>query len=85
MQSTLYTAKLGNINSKIKQLNEKLVGYADKNEIQFLNINSLLAPNEELLDKYTLDGIHLNLDAYIVWSNTLEKWLEKDSKVKRWF
>ncbi|MBL0687571.1 MAG: hypothetical protein JJV94_07080 [Sulfurospirillum sp.] len=73
IQSTLYirdNTKI--INKRVKQLNNLLIDYAKKNKIKFIDLNIKLAPNGVLLEKYSLDGLHLSGKGYIEWSNILK-------------
>ena len=78
IQSTLYIRNNTEIiNQRVKKLNYLLIDYAKKNKIQFIDLNVIFAPNERLLEKYSLDGIHLNGKAYIEWSKILQKYIIK--------
>jgi len=69
IESTLYVAK-GTptlYNKKVKKLNTLLKEYSVKNKLLYIDINAKLAPNGYLDKKYTLDGLHLNGRAYLVW------------------
>jgi len=74
IQSTLYIGqKSENIyNQKIKYLNNLLYSFAITNKILFINLNKKLAPNNQLLSKYTLDGLHLNGQGYIEWAKMIK-------------
>ncbi|MCK5294214.1 MAG: hypothetical protein KAJ49_06135 [Arcobacteraceae bacterium] len=75
IQSTLYIRNNTNIiNQRVKKLNNLLSNYAIKNKIQFIDLNIKLAPNEILLKKYSLDGLHLNGEGYSEWSEILQKY-----------
>jgi len=77
VQSTLY---VGNnfssktINTQVTQLNKKLHDYCLKNEIEFIDLNTILAPNNFLDTKFTNDGVHLNGLAYQLWADTIKKY-----------
>ncbi|MEM8899090.1 MAG: GDSL-type esterase/lipase family protein [Bacteroidota bacterium] len=56
-----------NRNLQIQTLNEQLKVLADERELQFVDLNELLAPQGILINRYTQDGIHLMEDGYKVW------------------
>jgi len=73
IQSTLYIrSNTKTINQKVEKLNNLLCEYAKRNKIQFIDLNIKLAPNNILLEKYSLDGLHLNGKGYIEWSKILQ-------------
>ncbi len=58
---------------KVDELNSMLRDYAVNNDILFIDLNFVLSSNElGLLPKYTSDGLHLNLSAYIAWSELIK-------------
>ena len=76
IQSTLYVrSNTKIINQRVKQLNNLLKDYAKRNKIKFIDINNKLAPNGVLLEKYSLDGLHLNGKGYIEWSKILKSYI----------
>ena len=73
VESTLYVVK-GTpplYNKKIKKLNKLLKDYASKNGLKFLDLNAKLAPNGYLEKRYSLDGLHLNGNGYLIWVRVL--------------
>jgi len=85
IQSTLYIRKnkynfdYKIINKKVHLLNQRLVDYCNKNEIPFINLNSILSQNRKLKKQFTYDGIHLNKDGYKEWIKTIKKYILKDN------
>jgi len=78
IQSTLYIRSSTKIiNQMVKKLNNLLREYAKKNKIQFIDLNIKLAPNEILLEEYSLDGLHLNGKGYVEWSKILKNYIIK--------
>jgi len=76
IQSTLYVrSNTKVINKRVKKLNNLLIDYAKINRIKFINLNTILAPDGVLLEKYSLDGLHLNGIAYIEWSKILQSYI----------
>lgn len=71
INSTIYTTNNQVINSNISKLNAKLKDYCSTHKIAWLDMNKQLSIDGKLLKKYSLDGIHLNKDAYQIWSEKL--------------
>jgi lysophospholipase L1-like esterase len=74
MQSVVYTSYV-EVNGKITEVNKLLEEYCLQNEIIYINLNSKLSINQRLLDKYTLDGSHLNAQGYVVWREVVENFM----------
>lgn len=66
IESTLYTNDDG-LNKKVEILNAYIKDISKKKSIKYLDINSNLSKNHLLLDKYSLDGIHINDGGYQEW------------------
>jgi lysophospholipase L1-like esterase len=81
IQSTLFVAiKRDNSqsrNEEILRLNNLLLEYADKESIEYLDINSLVSQNGFLKNELTYDGLHLNAEGYSFWVPEVEKILIK--------
>ena len=75
IQSTLYIgeSRKQNFNVKIEKLNQNLEEFAKKNNIVFINLNPIFAPQKTLLKNFTKDDLHLNAAAYKLWIETLKK------------
>jgi len=75
IQATLYIgeSRKQNFNAKIEKLNQNLEEFAKKNQIAFINLNPLLAPNNTLLKEFSFDDLHLNGKAYTIWANEIKK------------
>lgn len=59
-------------NEEVLELNAGIRRLADEHGLTFLNTHSILLDEDGRLDaKYTLDGIHLNGEAYQKWSRFL--------------
>lgn len=90
IQSTLYTAENwgerwnltpeinADRNKEVDKLNELLKEFAAQNNIEFIDLNSLLSQGNFLNNEFTLDGIHLNANAYKIWALEIEKILLKN-------
>lgn len=64
-------------NPLIAQLDSLLKNYARKNDILFIDLNSILSENGVLKTEYTTDGVHLTPAAYSKWRDILEPVLRK--------
>lgn len=80
IQSVLYVGKnfpnSDYFNKEVKNLNKKLEQIAKDKNIDFIDLNSIFAPNDYLEKIYTDDEIHLNGKAYILWANKILKYIE---------
>ena len=80
IQSVLYVGKnypnSDYFNKEVKNLNKKLEQIAKDKKIDFIDLNSIFAPNDYLEKIYTNDEIHLNGKAYILWANEILKYIE---------
>ncbi len=60
-------------NDEIREFNAMLKEYARKTDVQFIDLNKSLVPNDKKLDKnFTRDGIHLNGNAYEMIARAFE-------------
>ncbi len=80
IQSVLYVGKnypnSDYFNKEVKNLNKKLEQITKDKNIDFIDLNSIFAPNDYLEKIYTDDEIHLNGKAYILWANEILKYIE---------
>ncbi|MEZ8650723.1 SGNH/GDSL hydrolase family protein [Vibrio splendidus] len=78
VQSTLYVgSKLQGLNPSVELLNSKISEYCSQQGIAFLDVNSVLSPNQLLLNEYSCDDLHLNAKAYQAWSKVLQPKIEE--------
>jgi lysophospholipase L1-like esterase len=90
IQSTTYATKTygkdwggtpeGNFgrNREVDKLNKLLSDYAKKNNIDYIDINSLTAGKDGFLNPdLTFDGIHFKAEAFRLWGREVEKVLIK--------
>ena len=77
VQSTLYAGResANGYNDYVEVLNSKLREYCKEENIQFIDLNDILSPYGQLDDRYTIDGIHLKDEAYIVWAEGIKSYL----------
>lgn len=74
MNEQLLTADyLKNKEQMVNALNEGIRVLTKKYNLPYINLNEVLADNGKLLKKYTMDGIHVNTDAYIHWVKFLKE------------
>ena len=76
IQSTLYIgeSRKANFNPKIEELDKKLEKYASENQITFINLNPIFAPQKVLKKEFTSDDLHLNGTAYKLWTEQIRKY-----------
>lgn len=76
IQATLYIGETrkANFNPKIEELNKRLEKYASENQITFINLNPIFAPQKVLKKEFTFDDLHLNGTAYKLWANEIKKY-----------
>ncbi|PTO99664.1 lysophospholipase [Vibrio splendidus] len=73
VQSTLYVgSKLQGLNPLVELLNSKISEYCSQQGIAFLDVNSVLSPNQLLSNEYSCDDLHLNAKAYQAWAEVLQ-------------
>ena len=73
IQSTLFIGerRAENFNIKVEDLDKRLEKYASENNITFINLNPILAPNKILKKEFTFDDLHLNGTAYKLWAQEI--------------
>ncbi len=76
IQSTLYIgeSRKENFNSKVEELDKRLEKYASENQITFINLNPIFAPQKVLKKEFTSDDLHLNGSAYKLWAEQIKKY-----------
>lgn len=64
---------LKNKNDSVLQLNKKIRAIADSYHLQYIDLHAVFADSKGILKRdMTIDGIHLNPAAYVVWVNYLK-------------
>jgi len=78
VQSTLYVSNdTGKgVNSRIKVLNDLLRSWCAENAITYLDLNNEFSMNDELLSRFSYDGVHLNRDAYVIWRGVIKEYVQ---------
>ncbi|MGK9368429.1 GDSL-type esterase/lipase family protein [Melioribacter sp. Ez-97] len=65
-------------NREIDKLNKMLKNYALRNNIDYIDLNELMANADGFInEKYTWDGLHYNAEGYKIWAAEIEKILSK--------
>lgn len=79
LQSTLFVNNDYDeiLNAQTDSLNALIIEIANKNQVKFMDINSVLSENKRLIKHYTSDGVHLNDEGYNLWSNLLNEFISK--------
>jgi lysophospholipase L1-like esterase len=72
LNSIIYVSDNQEINNDISDLNLKLLNLCKSQKITWLDMNEQFSEHEKLLEKYSLDGIHFNHEAYLVWAEQLK-------------
>lgn len=68
--------QIGISNDTIKKVNKAIQSMAEEFSLRYLNIHQLLTDTKGNLDaQYTVDGIHINGKAYMVWKEALVAFL----------
>jgi hypothetical protein len=77
IQSILPTDGIHANNDAIIMINERLKLLCEKHELTYINVfDSFKTAKNKLNPKYTLEGIHLNGEGYLVWKKELDKYMD---------
>ncbi len=68
----IYTADNEAINKEVFVLNFLLKEYFDSQKIEFIDLNIQLSDHKKLKSNFSTDGIHLQKEAYQIWTNELK-------------
>jgi lysophospholipase L1-like esterase len=74
---TVYQHNREKTKNKIDSINVLVKKYAIDNKIDYFDLNEKLSANRSLKAKYTTDGTHLTKEAYPIWTEEVNKVLEK--------
>ncbi|MFA6185213.1 MAG: GDSL-type esterase/lipase family protein [Candidatus Shapirobacteria bacterium] len=70
--------KYGINNQNISDFNKNLKNLADNSNIFYIDLYPSFLDSSNQLDKqYTLDGIHLNGQGYLIWKKEVSKYIDK--------
>ena len=68
------------INARISAINTNLAAWCARENIAFVDLNSVLSQNGSLRDDVTKDGIHLNDKGYQIWRDAIRPYLRDASR-----
>lgn len=63
-------------NDTIKNINKELKNIASENNIKYIDLYSLYVNNDKIDSNLTVDGVHLNPEAYDIWANELNSYIQ---------
>ena len=61
-----------NKEQRVRDLNRGILELANKYSLVYVDVKSVLANDYVLMKEFTMDGIHINTDAYIKWVDYLK-------------
>ncbi|MCT7985825.1 GDSL-type esterase/lipase family protein [Laspinema sp. A4] len=71
----------GPSNEMIRNLNTQLQRLSKNYSYSYIDLHSkLVDENQQLDERYTLDGLHLNGTAYLIWKAAIENYVKRDGK-----
>lgn len=65
------------INEEIRKLNTVLKKLCQSLSVTFIDLHPLFLENGYLKESYTVDGVHLSGEGYLIWMNELKPYLAK--------
>jgi lysophospholipase L1-like esterase len=72
IESTILQVEAPDTNVQITGLNARLRTYCEANQIRFVDLNAVLAPDGHLRAELSLDGTHLKPEAYPLWARLIQ-------------
>lgn len=75
-QKLFYQYNNQDFNIKIDAINHRLLDFCNEENISFLDITRGLYDSNGLKTSITIDGLHLNISGYIIWSEYINEFLE---------
>lgn len=71
----------GPSNEMIRNLNTQLQRLSENYSYSYIDLHSqLVDENQQLDERYTLDGLHLNGTAYLIWKAAIENYVHRDAE-----
>jgi len=64
-------------NKKVDILNNYLMEQCKLLSVPFIDLNGKLSDHNKLLLKYSIDGLHMNDEGYVIWENILLPYINK--------
>ncbi|PUV24130.1 G-D-S-L family lipolytic protein [Sphingobacterium athyrii] len=80
VQSILYQRDNPESKIQVDSMNSYLKAYCQSKGVYYLDINAKLSSSTGLKAQYTIDGTHINQDAYEIWAAEIKNLL--DSRLK---
>ena len=77
LQSVIYQVDQGETNAIIKALNARLQAYCAAAQVDYLDLNAVLAEHDALRADLSTDGTHLKPEAYPRWASAVKAELAK--------
>jgi lysophospholipase L1-like esterase len=77
VQSLIYRYDFPSLNVEIDTLNRMMQKRAHREDIGFIDINSLLNDPPGYSENYHADRLHLSRKGYRIWRNGIKAWLEQ--------
>src|SRR5262249_28367874 len=74
VQATLYTSHRG-FNDKVSALNELTRAWCAAKSVVYIDLNDVLSADGMLRPRLTEDGLHLNEEAYQLWSEVIRRYI----------
>lgn len=65
------------VNGDIKEINKELLKYATQHDITFIDTYSKFELGGQLNPKYSVDGIHLSGEGYLLWTGILRPYVDE--------
>jgi lysophospholipase L1-like esterase len=63
-------------NENIQKLNDSLEDLSSKFQLNYIDLYALFKTDKDQLDeRFTYDGLHLNGSAYLIWKSTIERYV----------
>jgi len=73
VQSVILQENGAAINATISDLNQRLRAYCAANDVAYVDLNAVLAPEGRLRSDLTTDGTHLTPAAYVLWGERVQQ------------
>lgn len=75
IESTLYTLHNASQNDEVDIINGRIKKWCEENGVTYLDINAILSEDHHLREDYSVDGVHVNEQAYKAWCAYLSEQL----------
>lgn len=75
VESTLYTLHNTAQNDEVDIINARIRDWCKENGVTYLDVNTILSEDHHLREDYSVDGVHVNEQAYKAWCAYLSEQL----------